>query len=133
MTDRFAYVKGLSPARQAALIAGLETVALVLFALAVGIASFNTRGTNTGASPVAEVVVYLLFAVGMGLITRGLWQRSRMARTPMVLAQTFGLISAWLFIEGTGWAVPAGWIIAAVSVAGIVLTMRPATGADLLD
>jgi hypothetical protein len=123
--------QGLSPARQAALVAGIEAVALALFAVALGVASFNTRGTNTGASPVAEVVVYLLFALGMGLIARGLWRRSPLARTPMVLAQVFGLISAWLFIEGTGWAVPVGWLVAAVSVLGIVLTVRPATGADL--
>jgi hypothetical protein len=125
--------RGLSPARQAALVAAAEAVALVLFAVALGIASFDTRGTNTGASPIAEVVVYLLFAVGMGLIARGLWRRSPLARTPMVLAQVFGLISAWLFIEGTGAAVPVGWLIAVVSVLGIVLTLRPATGADLRE
>lgn len=126
-------MKGLSPARQAAVVAASEAVALMLFAVALGIASFNTRGTNTGASPVAEVVIYLLFAVCMALLARGLWRRSRLARTPMVLAQVFGLITAWLFIEGTGWAVPVGWLIAVVSVLGIVLTLRPATGADLRD
>jgi hypothetical protein len=114
-------------------VAAAEAVALVLFAVALGLASFNSRGTNTGASPVAEVVIYLLFALGMGLIARGLWRRSPLARTPMVLAQVFGLISAWLFIEGTGWAVPVGWLIVAVSVLGIVLTLRPATGADLRE
>jgi hypothetical protein len=125
--------KGLSPARQAALVAGFEAAVLVIFAIALGIASFNTRGTNTGASPVAEVVIYLLFAVCMGLIARGLWRRSALARTPMVLAQVFGLISAWLFIEGNGFSVVVGWLIVIVSVAGIVLTLRPSTGADLRD
>lgn len=114
-------------------MAAAEAIAIVIFAVAVGIASFNSRGTNTGASPVAEVVVYLLFALCMGLIARGLWRRSRLARTPMVLAQVFGLISAWLFWEGTGAAVAAGAGIAAVSVLGLILTLRPATGADLLD
>lgn len=123
--------QGLSSARQAALVAAFEALVLVIFAIALGIASFNTRGTNTGASPVAEVTVYLLFAVCMGLIARGLWRRSALARTPMVLAQVFGLISAWLFIEGTGFAVIAGWLIVVVSVLGIYLTMRPSTGADL--
>lgn len=112
-------------------MAAAEAVALVLFAVALGVASFNTRGTNTGASPLAEVVIYLLFAAGMGLIARGLWRHSPLARTPMVLAQVFGLISAWLFIEGSGLAVVAGWTIAAVSVLGIFLTVRPRTGADL--
>lgn len=112
-------------------MAGFEAVVLVLFALALGIASFNTRGTNTGASPVAEVVIYLLFAAGMGLIARGLWRRSALARTPMVLAQVFGLISAWLFIQGNGLSVVVGWLIVVVSVAGILLTIRPSTGDDL--
>ena len=124
---------GLTPARQVAVLAALEGLAIVVFAVALGIASVNTRGTNTGASPVAEVIVYLCFAACMGLIARGLWRRSRFARTPMALAQVFGLISAWLFWEGTGAAVVAGVLLAAVSVLGLYLTLRPATGADLLD
>lgn len=115
------------------MLAALEGIAIVLFAIALGIASVNTRGTNTGASPVAEVVVYLCFAACMGLIARGLWRRSRFARTPMAMAQVFGLISAWLFWEGTGAAVVVGVVLAAVSVLGLYLTLRPATGADLLD
>lgn len=112
-------------------MAGFEAVVLVLFAVALGIASVNTRGTNTGASPVAEVVIYLLFAACLGLIARGLWRRSALARTPMVLAQVFGLISAWLFIQGDGWSVAVGWLMVLVSVAGIVLTLRPSTGEEL--
>lgn len=126
-------LKGLSPARQAAVLAAVEGIAIVLFAVALGVASVNTRGTNTGASPVAEVIVYLCFAACMGLIARGLWRRSRFARTPMALAQVFGLISAWLFWEGTGAAVVAGVVMALVSVLGLYLTLRPATGEDLLD
>ncbi len=124
-------IQGLSPARQAALVAGFEAVVLVGFAIALGIASFNSRGTNTGASPVAEVIIYLLFAVCIALVARGLWRRSPLARTPMVLTQVFGLISAWLFIEGNGFSVVVGWLIVLVSVLGIVLTLRPSTGEDL--
>ena len=105
----------------------------MVFAAALGIASFNTQGTNTGASPVAEVLVYLAFAVCMGLVARGLWRRSRFARTPMAFAQVFGLIIAWLLLEGDGWAVFAGAVVAAVSVLGLFLTLRPSTGADLED
>jgi hypothetical protein len=123
----------LTPARQAAVVAAAEAVAIMAFALALGISSTSTRGTNTGASPVAEVVVYLCFAACMGLIARGLWRRSRFARTPMALAQVFGLVSAWLFWEGSGTAVAAGVLLAAVCILGLYLTLRPATGADLLD
>lgn len=125
--------QGLTPARQAAVVAAAEGVAILLFAIAVGIASLNTRGTNTGASPVAEVAVYLAFTVCLGLIARGLWRHSAFARTPMLLAQVFGLIAAWLFLEGTGAAMVAGVVIAAVCVLGLVMTLRPATGADLRD
>lgn len=125
--------QGLSPARQAALVAAVEAIVLLVFTLSLGIASFNSRGSNTGSAPLAEVIIYLLFTVGLGLIARGLWRRSAFARTPMVLAQVFGLISAWLFFEGDGAAKAAGIIIAIVCVVGIVLTVRPATGADLRD
>lgn len=123
--------QGLTPARQAALVAGFEALAIVIFAAALGIASFNTQGSNTGASPVAEVIIYLSFAFCMGLVARGLWRRSRFARTPMVMAQVFGLISAWLFLFGDGFAVLAGVLIVLVCLAGLILTLRPATGADL--
>lgn len=113
------------------MVAAVEAVALVGFTVSVGIASLQSRGSNTGSSPVAQVAVYLLFALGLALIARGLWRHSQFARTPMVLAQVFGLISAWLFIEGDGFAVVAGVLVAAVCVLGIVLTMRPATGRDL--
>jgi hypothetical protein len=112
-------------------VAAFEAIVLVAFAVALGVASLDTRGTNTGASPVAEVIIYLLFAACIALIARGLWRRSALARTPMVLAQVFGLISAWLFIEGTGFSVVVGWLIVAVSVLGIVLALRPSTGEDL--
>lgn len=115
------------------MVAAIESIAILIFALVVGIASLDTRGTNTGASPVAEVVVYLIFAAGLGLIARGLWRRNRLARTPMVLAQVFGLVSAWVFWEGDGFAVVAGGVIALVCVLGLVAALRPATGVDLLD
>ncbi len=114
-------------------MAAVEALVIVVFAVALGIASFDSRGTNTGASPVAEVVIYLLFALCMGLVARGLWRKSRFARTPMVLAQVFGVISAWLLLEGDGYAVVVGVAIVALCVVGLVLTLRPATGADLDD
>lgn len=112
-------------------MAAFEAAALLIFTIAVGIASLNSRGSNTGSSPVAEVAVYLSFVVGLGLIARGLWRRSVFARTPMVLAQVFGLISAWLFLEGDGAAKAAGVLLVAVCLLGIYLTVRPSTGADL--
>ena len=99
---------------------------------AVDEATFK-RALRVAGTTLVAVIIYLLFAAGMGLIARGLWRRSRLARTPMVLAQVFGLVSAWLFWEGDGAAVVAGVVIAVVCVIGIVLTLRPATGADLLD
>lgn len=125
--------QGLTPARQAAVVAGIEALALLVFSVSLGIASINTRGANVDSSPVVEVSIYLLFAAGLGLIARGLWRRSVFARTPMVLAQVFGLISAWLFIQGDGPAKVAGVVVGLLCIAGIVLTVRPGTGADLLD
>lgn len=113
------------------MVAGLEAAVLLIFAVSLGVASFNSRGSTMSSSPVAEVIIYMLFAAGLGLIARGLWRRSAFARTPMVLAQVFGLISAWLFLQGNGWAVVAGVVIVVVCLAGIFLTLRPATGREL--
>lgn len=123
----------LTPARQAAVVAAVEAVALLIFTIAVAIASLNPRGSSVGSAPIAEVIVYLSFVIGLALIARGLWRRSVFARTPMVLAQAFGLVSAWLFLEGDGAAVLAGVLLVVVCVLGIVLTVRPATSADLRE
>ena len=47
--------------------------------------------------------------------------------------QVTGLEHADAVLPGDGAAVVAGVVIAVVCVIGIVLTLRPATGADLLD
>ena len=57
---------------------------------------------------------------------------------PIFVITSLGLtvvysIIAWLLLEGDGWAVFAGAVVAAVSVLGLFLTLRPSTGADLED
>lgn len=121
----------LGAARQAALVASLETAAIVAYAAGVGVAATNSSGTTTGSAPVVLVMIYLAFAAGAGLIAWGLWTHRALARTPMMMMQVFGLVVAYPMIKGGGAAAAGGVVVAAVSALGLWLALRPSMDADL--
>ncbi len=80
--------------------AGLEVLGLVGYGIAIGW-SARHGGGKVSAAPVL-VVLYLIFAVLLALVARGLRRRRMVARTPFLLAQAFALIVAWTLAHGTG-------------------------------
>lgn len=124
------------PVRPLVVIAGVEALAvLALFvSVSVAVASGAAEGL-TGASPslaAAEVIIWLLFAAGLGAIWWGLYRRRRLARTPFLLVQAFALVVVPLFVGSDilAWRI-AGWVLAAIAVAGIVLALRPSVRREL--
>jgi hypothetical protein len=112
-------------------VAVLETAALVAYALGIGISDLQDAG-GVASAPV-EIVIYLLFAVGIALCARGLWMRKRSARTPFGVVQLFGLIIGWTLTQGDGDLTHRiGYVVLAVSVVGIALVLSPGLG-DSLD
>jgi hypothetical protein len=111
-------------------VAVLETVALLAYTVSLAIASVQNPG-SISAGPVV-VAIFALFALGVGLCARGLWRRSRAARTPFGVVQLFGLVTGYTLVQGDGTATHlAGWAVLAVSVTGIALVMSPGVGAAL--
>lgn len=116
----------------AAVLGALESAALVGYAVAIGVAAAGA-GKDVAAAP-AEIVVYLLFALGIGLVVKGLLNRRRIARGPYVVTQMFGLIVGWTLAAGDGLAVHvAGWAVLAVSLAGLALMFNRQVGQVLVD
>lgn len=114
----------------AVVIAALE--ALAVLAYAVGIALSGIANPTSVAAPVVEVVIYLIFAGGVGLVVRGLWQRKRWSRTPFVVVQLFGLVTGWTLVQGDGDSTHVlGYVVLAVSVVGLVCALAPRTGEAL--
>jgi hypothetical protein len=126
-----------TPARPALLLAAAgigagEVLALVVYVIAIGFAAAGS-GTDVASAP-AEIVIYLLFALGIGLVVKGLLNRRRIARGPYIVTQMFGLIVGWTLASGDGAAVHvAGWIVLVASLAGIALMLNGQVAAALQD
>ncbi len=116
----------------AAVIGAVEALALVGYAVAIAVSAWRV-GEDGAAAPV-QVAIYLLFALGIALVVRGLLSGRRLARGPYVVTQLFGLVVGWTLAAGDGiWVHLAGWGVLAVSIAGIALMLNPAVSAALTD
>jgi len=112
-------------------VAVLECAALVAYCVGIGLSAVQDPG-SVASAPV-EIVIYLLFAVGIGLCARGLWLRRRSARTPFGVAQLFGVVVGWTLTSGDGDLTHRiGYVVLAVCVVGIALVISPTLG-DALD
>lgn len=118
--------------RAAALIGAVQAGALVVYAVAIGVAA-RQAGQDVAAAPV-EIAIYLIFAVGIGLIARGLLHRRHIARGPFVVTQLFGLITGWTLTQGDGTAIHvAGIAVLLLSLAGIALALNSGVRDALVD
>lgn len=105
------------------LIGTLEIVALLAYT--VGIAVSAANHPDTPSSPIAEVIIYLLFAAGMAAVVRGLARAQQWARTPFGVIQMFGLIVAWTVFSGDGvWVKVAGAALGLLSAGGLLSLFR---------
>lgn len=115
----------------AAGVATLEAVALAAYAVGIAISTLQD-GSAVAAAPV-EIVIYLVFALGIALAARGLWLRRRGARTPFGVIQLFGVVIGWTLTQGDGDLTHRiGYAVLAVAVVGIALVISPGLG-DALD
>ena len=112
-------------------IAAFQTVALVVYILAIAVASRNSRGSSESAT-LWEVLVYAAFAGLLAWLTWGLWRASPLSRTPFLVAQVFAVIIGYTVLAGDGWATTAaGIVIMAVGGVGVIVAFSPALAAAL--
>ncbi len=117
--------------RTATVFAALESLALVVYAIAIGVAARDSRGSSVTATG-WEIAVYLLFAALIGLVWWGLTRRNSLARTPYLLTQAFVVIVGWTVFAGDGvFTKTVGLIILAVGVVGVVVGFTPGLVAEL--
>ncbi len=124
------------PVRPLVLIAGVEALAglAVFVAVVVAVLGGGAEGLSGGGTGlvVAEVVVWLLFVGGLGLVWFGLYRRRLLARTPFLLVQAFVLVLVPLFwgSDLVAYRLVAAALVA-LGVSGIVLGLRPSVRAAL--
>lgn len=105
---RVSYLIGLS-----------QSIVLAIYAISLVIAASQVESTL--GSPIAEAVIYLMFAALIYLVSRGFYQAKNWARTPYLVTQMFGVIIAYTLLAGD--QLPyrlAGLIIGLSSAAGII-------------
>ncbi|MFG3035920.1 hypothetical protein ACGFYZ_03350 [Streptomyces sp. NPDC048330] len=110
----------------AAVVAGIEALGLLAGAVymlvhALTESSGDLTGALTGAVTLAALGLIPLAAA------RGLWLRRSWSRGPAVITQILALPVAWQMLRADGVIVPAGGVLAALAVAGLVLLVNPAT------
>lgn len=104
--------------RVCGVIALIESVALFVYCLALAVAALNSSGA-TESAPIVEILIYLIFGIGIFFISRGMLARSVNARAPYFVTQIFVLIVAYTLLVGDGTPVQVvGAAVAALGIAG---------------
>lgn len=111
-------------------IAGIEGALLSGYGIAIVVASLSetSRGiVGATSSPYALLLVYLLIALVMLVIARGIWRANTSARTAFVLSQGFSVVIAQTLFEGSEeWErVLAFGLIGAAVISGVALLSKP--------
>lgn len=113
------------PLRLAIGLSAFEAAALVAYAMAIGIAGRNSRGSTVTATGM-EIATYLVFAALIGLVCFGLVRRNSLARTPYLIVEVFVGIVGWTVLSGDGAVTKAvGAAIVALGVVGVVNSLMP--------
>ena len=101
--------------------------ALLIVGNSVAVALVVARDGVTGPAPVAtapgvvaEVGLYLLFALALAWMARGFIQGSQGVLTPFMLAQILGLAVTFPLAMGGGAAGVAGILVVLASVCGLI-------------
>lgn len=114
-----------------ALIAALEGLALLVNgAIAVISAitgsSHGAQGADSSAVLI-EIVIFVVFGVGLLIVAKGWYSMKRWARSPFVLAQLIGLLGgASMVFDSSAASKLPGLFLAVPALIGLIVTFSPA-------
>ncbi|MFE4618857.1 MULTISPECIES: hypothetical protein [Streptomyces] len=110
----------------AAAVAGIEALGL----LAGGVYML-VKALTDGSGDLTGALTGAVTLVALGLIplaaARGLWLRRSWSRGPAVITQILALPVAWQMLQANSAMIPAGVVLGALAVTGLVLLVNPAT------
>lgn len=113
----------------------IELVGLVAFVIGIALSAGATRGWRADVSPgkvaIAEIVTYIVFAIGLALIVHFLRLGRPASRAPFVLAQLLLIAVANILRTGDQPWAGIGIALIVLSVTAIVLVFTPAARAVL--
>jgi hypothetical protein len=116
----------------AAVLVLVEAAGLVLYAVVAAVQALRgDRSSVLGA--LLLVLILLVWAAGLAVAARGLWQVRRWARSPVVVSELLLLAVGIPLVQGTGAAVGAvGVCVVALAVATTGAVLSPPATAALL-
>lgn len=104
-------------------IGTVESAAIFLYGLVIVIK--GTLDKSTAGSPLAQFVIYSIFAASLAACTRGISKQQNWARTPYFLLQMFVVVAGYTLFNGTAMVYKViGVVVTAVGVAGFVALLR---------
>ncbi|MFC9703790.1 hypothetical protein ACWGQ4_17175 [Streptomyces sp. NPDC055721] len=110
----------------AAAVTGIEALGL----LASGVYML-VKALTDGTGDLTGALTGAVTLVALGLIplaaARGLWLRRSWSRGPAVITQILALPVAWQMLQANSAMIPAGVVLGALAVTGLVLLVNPAT------
>ncbi|MFB7587459.1 hypothetical protein [Streptomyces sp. NPDC056169] len=110
----------------AAAVAGIEALGL----LAGGVYML-VKALSDGTGDLTGALTGAVTLVALGLIplaaARGLWLCRSWSRGPAVITQILALPVAWQMLQANSAMIPAGVVLGAFAVTGLVLLVNPAT------
>jgi hypothetical protein len=113
----------------AAGVAALQAAALTVFAVVV-VAQALRGDESSAANVVLLVLLVLAWAVGLGVVARGLRDRHRWARAPMLLSELLLLAVGIPLLQGDA-ARWVGVVVIASAAVGTVAVLSPSVTSAL--
>jgi hypothetical protein len=114
----------------AAALAALEGIALLAAGVWVCVEAL-TGSPDSRQQAVALGITLGVLALLPLLAARGLLRLRGWSRGPAVITQIMGLFCAYYLLQADSLAIPAGIVIAAMSIAALVLLVSPTTAQAL--
>ncbi|MEY9925491.1 membrane protein YdbS with pleckstrin-like domain [Catenulispora sp. GP43] len=116
------------PLTVAAAITAVESLVALVYSVWLVVEAFVGTPRERGQA-IAVGITFLILAVPLPLVPRGLWRASMRARTPAVMMQLLALWVAYFMVQAQFWigAVPA----VAAAVVGLFCIFTPVSTAAL--
>ncbi|MFH9231328.1 MULTISPECIES: hypothetical protein [Streptomyces] len=108
----------------------LEGVALAVGGIYLLIMGLLGKPESTQQAETVGITLVALGAIPL-IAARGLLLLRSWSRGPALITQIMALPVAWTLLRSQGALIPAGIVLAAVAVTGLVLVLNPATTQDL--
>jgi len=127
------------PLMALAMVSWLQGTALLAYALfdiveAVTVGISGPAPVSNASGLMLQILLFLVFGVGLILVGRGWWQVRRWARAPFVLAQLIALVVGVPLAQASDASVRIpGLALSAIAGVGLILVFLPRTTRALLE